>query len=86
MPSTRALFYGAAGWTGAKGHVDTPVGSDSATFSGLTVGAGLDYAFTDNVFGRVEYRYSDWAAVKDLMGVDTDFNQNVVRRPASVSP
>jgi outer membrane immunogenic protein len=73
----RALFYGAAGWTGAKGHVDTPVGSDSATFSGWTVGAGLDYAFTDNVFGRVEYRYNDYGS-KDLMGVDTDFNQNVV--------
>jgi outer membrane immunogenic protein len=60
-------------------HVDTPIGSDSATFSGWTVGAGLDYAFTDNVFGRVEYRYNDYGS-KDLMGVDTDFNQNVVRR------
>ncbi|MBB3964905.1 MULTISPECIES: outer membrane protein [Rhizobium] len=73
----RALLYGAAGWTGARGSVDTPVGSDSATFSGWTVGAGVDYAFTDNVFGRVEYRYNDYGS-KDLLGVDTDFNQNVV--------
>jgi hypothetical protein len=72
-----ALLYGAAGWTGARGHVDTPIGSDSATFSGWTVGAGVDYAFTDNVFGRLEYRYNDYGS-KDLMGVDTDFNQNVV--------
>ncbi|WP_018902553.1 outer membrane protein [Rhizobium sp. 2MFCol3.1] len=72
-----ALLYGAAGWTGARGHVDTPVGSDSATFSGWTVGAGVDYAFTDNVFGRLEYRYNDYGS-KDLLGVNTDFNQNVV--------
>ncbi|MEK1894625.1 MAG: outer membrane protein [Rhizobium sp.] len=72
-----ALFYGAAGWTGARGHVNTPVGDDDATFSGWTVGAGLDYAFTDNIFGRVEYRYNDYGS-KDLLGVDTDFNQNVV--------
>lgn len=57
-----ALFYGAAGWTGARGHVSTPVGDDDATFSGWTVGAGLDYAFTDNIFGRVEYRYNDYGS------------------------
>ncbi len=72
-----ALLYGAAGWTGARGHVDTPLGDDSATFSGWTVGAGVDYAFTDNVFGRVEYRYNDYGS-KNLLGIDTDFNQNVV--------
>ncbi len=72
-----ALIYGAAGWTGARGHVDTAAGNDSATFSGWTVGAGLDYAFTDNVFGRVEYRYNDYGS-KDLLGVNSDFNQNVV--------
>jgi outer membrane immunogenic protein len=72
-----ALLYGAAGWTGARGKVDTPIGSDSATFSGWTVGAGVDYAFTDNIFGRLEYRYNDYGS-KDLLGVDTDFNQNVV--------
>ncbi len=37
----------------------------------------MDYAFTDNIFGRVEYRYNDYGS-KDLLGVDTDFNQNVV--------
>ncbi|KQV66037.1 outer membrane protein [Rhizobium sp. Root1220] len=72
-----ALLYGAAGWTGARGHVNTPVGGDDRTFSGWTVGAGVDYAFTNNIFGRVEYRYNDYGS-KDLQGVNTDFNQNVV--------
>ncbi len=72
-----ALIYGAAGWTGARGKVDSPAGSDDHTFSGWTVGAGVDYAFTDNIFGRAEYRYNDYGS-KDLLGVDSDFNQNVV--------
>ena len=72
-----APCYGAAGWTGARGHVNSPVGDDDATFSGWTVGAGLDYAFSNNIFGRVEYRYDDYGS-KDLLGVDSDFNQNVV--------
>jgi opacity protein-like surface antigen len=32
---------------------------NNANLSGWTVGAGLDYAFTNNVFGRIEYRYTD---------------------------
>ena len=27
--------------------------------NGWTVGAGVDYAFTNNVFGRIEYRYTN---------------------------
>ncbi len=27
-----------------------------------TVGAGVDYAFTNNIFGRVEYRYTDFGS------------------------
>lgn len=45
--------------------------------NGWTIGAGLDYAFTDNVFGRVEYRYNDFGH-GTLDGARTDFNQSVV--------
>jgi outer membrane immunogenic protein len=27
--------------------------------AGWTIGAGLEYAFTDNIIGRIEYRYAD---------------------------
>lgn len=36
--------------------------SDSATLTGWTIGAGAEYAFTDNLLGRAEYRYSDFGS------------------------
>ena len=34
--------------------------SDSSTLTGWTAGGGVEYAFTDNIIGRVEVRYSDF--------------------------
>ncbi|WP_112436021.1 outer membrane protein [Rhizobium sp. AN80A] len=74
-----ALIYGAAGWTATRGFVDVPgFDKETKTFNGYTVGAGLDYAFTNNVFGRVEYRYNDYGS-KDLLGFDVDADQHVVK-------
>ena len=42
------------------------LGSDDDTAVGWTIGVGLDYAFTDNIIGRAEYRYTDFG--------DFDFN------------
>jgi outer membrane immunogenic protein len=36
-----------------------PFVANGGISSGWTAGAGLDYALTDNVFGRIEYRYTD---------------------------
>jgi outer membrane immunogenic protein len=38
----------------------TPVQEYSDTLVGWTVGVGVEYAFTDNLTGRAEYRYSDY--------------------------
>jgi outer membrane immunogenic protein len=73
----RALLYAAGGWTATNISVDGAGLDDDDTLHGWTIGAGLDYAFTDNVFGRVEYRYNDYGS-GSLAGVDTDFNQHVV--------
>ncbi|MBT1157136.1 porin family protein [Aminobacter anthyllidis] len=45
----------------------TPVQEYSDTLVGWTVGVGVEYAFTDNLTGRAEYRYSDYG--------DLDFSE-----------
>ncbi|WP_413993079.1 outer membrane protein [Labrys okinawensis] len=70
-----------AGFTGIT------AASTSDTLSGWTVGAGLEYAITDHILARVEYRYSDYgskrAGVVTNVGttgfIDRDFKTNDVR-------
>ena len=58
------LIYGTAG--GALQSVkltDTDTGnSDRNTMLGWTAGAGADVKVTEQVFGRVEYRYTDFGS------------------------
>ncbi|CUX62083.1 MULTISPECIES: outer membrane protein [Agrobacterium] len=57
----RALIYTAGGYTATDSEVKSDAfGKSSRVLHGWTVGAGVDYAFTDNVFGRLEYRYNDF--------------------------
>jgi outer membrane immunogenic protein len=61
----RFLVYGTGGWawgdptTGYALLGSPPFITNGGSASGWTAGAGLDYAFTKNVFGRIEYRYTD---------------------------
>ncbi|WP_223568874.1 outer membrane protein [Agrobacterium tumefaciens] len=73
------LAYATAGWAGTRAYMDAPgLGKQEKTFSGYTIGAGLDYAFTDNMFSRIEYRYTDYGG-KSLQGVAVDTGQHTVR-------
>jgi outer membrane immunogenic protein len=58
------LLYGTGGLAGKSLKVeDTVLGaSDRATMLGWTAGVGTDIKLTDNVFGRVEYRYTDFGS------------------------
>lgn len=73
-----ALLYATGGWTAARGYVDV-TGGDKETemFNGFTVGAGVDYAFTDTLFGRAEYRYNNYGD-KDIGTTNVDFDQHQV--------
>lgn len=63
------LLYGTGGLAGRNLKVEDNVlgTSDSATMLGWTAGLGTDIKLTDNVFGRVEYRYTDFGS-KDFGG------------------
>ncbi|MGV3552640.1 outer membrane protein [Rhizobium sp.] len=70
-----ALIYATAGWTATNGYVNSLGVERSRTFQGWTAGAGLDFAVTDNVFLRAEYRYSDFAS-KNIGGLKIDPDQH----------
>ena len=61
----RFLVFGTGGWAWGDPSVSyallgaAPFVSNGGHSSGWTAGAGLDYAFTDHVFGRFEYRFTD---------------------------
>ncbi|KJF71335.1 outer membrane protein [Agrobacterium arsenijevicii] len=78
----RALIYTAGGYTATDSEVEAPFGKDSKVLHGWTVGAGIDYAFTDKLFGRVEYRYNDFGKATYQTGRISstgDVNEHVVK-------
>jgi|MedtruStandDraft_1076414.scaffolds.fasta_scaffold16542_2 outer membrane immunogenic protein len=76
----KALIYTTAGWTATRGFIDidVPGGKQKETFNGWTVGTGVDYAFTNNIFGRAEYRYNDFGDETILQGLNADLDQHQV--------
>ena len=59
---------------------DNGPGSFGDTFTGWTIGAGLDYAMTDNLLLRAEYRYTDFGSESfEDFGADVDLKTNEVR-------
>lgn len=54
------MIYATAGGAGKKLEVSDFAGSDSNTMIGWTAGAGAEMQLTEQVFGRVEYRYTDF--------------------------
>ncbi|MDQ2634690.1 MAG: porin family protein, partial [Pseudomonadota bacterium] len=57
----------------------TSVGSDDDTSTGWTLGVGLEYAFTDNIIGRAEYRYTDFGDFDFIDDISADLTTNDVR-------
>ncbi|MGB3536839.1 MAG: outer membrane protein [Mesorhizobium sp.] len=58
------LLYGTAGGAAHKLKVTDDLTGDSQSkgMFGWTAGVGTDIKLTDNVFGRVEYRYTDYGS------------------------
>nr|WP_210387952.1 outer membrane protein [Ciceribacter sp. L1K22] len=79
----RALVYAAGGWTATRFDVEGAAVDETKMLNGWTIGAGVDYAFTDRVFGRLEYRYNDYLETK-VDGVDVDFRQHVINAGVGV--
>lgn len=76
----RTLLYGTAGWAVGKGYIQEPGDPKfTDTFNGYTVGVGVDHAFTDMVFGRIEYRYTDFGSKNYDLPVKAELDQHAIR-------
>ena len=76
----RTLLYGTAGWAVGKGFIqETGDPKLTETFNGYTVGVGVEHAFTDMVFGRLEYRYTDFGSKTYEGPIDVDLDQHAIR-------
>lgn len=87
----RALLYATGGlayadFDGSGGPAGGPLQSFSDDLWGWTLGAGLDYAFTDAVSLRAEYRYTDFgdasgslAPLYPAISSSTDLDVHAVR-------
>ncbi len=77
----RKLFYATAGWAYGDVKIDKGFTSYSEVRNGWTAGAGVEYAISDRMTARVEYRYTDLgsgsstnAAALSIDKSDVDFH------------
>ena len=76
------LVYATAGGAATQAEVTLGGVSDENTHLGWTVGVGAEALLTDNIFGRIEYRYTDYEDKDfDLGGtvVTSGFQENSIR-------
>lgn len=76
------MIYGTAGLAATQAKLTNGAATDTNTLLGWTVGAGVDALLTENVFGRLEYRYSDYASKNFVAGpttISSGFSDHSVR-------
>lgn len=75
----RLLVYATGGVVVTRAYLkEDGYPDENKNFTGYAIGAGLDYAVTDNVFLRAEYRYNHFQSEKTFGVVDTDLDQHLL--------
>jgi outer membrane immunogenic protein len=77
----RFMIYGTGGLAVANAEASDATSSEDNTAVGWTAGAGVETDFTNNVFGRIEYRYTDLGSDSyslDSGDVDADLTSHGV--------
>jgi outer membrane immunogenic protein len=69
------LPYITAGVAGSQIELDNGVDNESKFRAGWTAGAGMEAKLTDNILGRVEYRYTQFGGKNYDLGTETVRNK-----------
>lgn len=79
MGRVMPYIAGGVAFAGVKGSVETAQfsASQNKTLTGWTAGAGLEYAATDNMLLRVEYRYNDYGKKDFDFGTGVNVHDSV---------
>lgn len=79
----RLLVYTTGGWAATHLQADYQgLAKATGSFHGYTIGAGMDYAVTDRVFARIDYRYNDFGNGEldfGAVAIDTNLTQQTVK-------
>lgn len=78
-PIDRVLTYVEGGYAFGQVDTTTPFGSDENIQSGFVLGAGTEYALTDNILTGLEYNYIDLNEQDFTAGAETDFSGHAVK-------
>ncbi len=85
----KTMLYATGGGEVVSGRVKGSFGGKSIDTKtrelyGWTVGAGLEHAFTDNIFARAEYRYTYFPKVHHSFHWDKDFSMTASQNRVQV--
>ena len=69
------LVYATGGWSATRATIDGPGDNSDRTFHGWNIGAGVDWAITNDWFVRAEYRYTDFGN-NNINGLKIDLDQH----------
>jgi outer membrane immunogenic protein len=72
----RGLIFLAGGFAYADFDVDQNVETLGGSYYGWTIGGGINYAFTDNLIGRVEYLHDEFGE-EDYEEEDEDYTADL---------
>lgn len=76
----RALLYVTGGYAGAEDKVNVPGVFGSTDWrSGAAIGAGIEYAFTNNISAKAEYIYTAFPSKSYAPGYKSDLDISLVR-------
>lgn len=79
LPIDRFMPYITGGLAWANARMEDPGLKETDTYTGWTIGGGVEVAVTDNITIKGEYLYIDYGGAKFATPIDFDLTSHVAR-------